>query len=51
MCVQEAEKSHEEETERTEKEKLELTEKLEDMIQQESTLSAKVSNCYLLLLM
>lgn len=40
---QEAEKSHQEELERAEKEKQELTEKLEDMMQQESTLAAKVS--------
>ena len=44
VCLQEAEKNHQEEMERTEKEKQELTEKLEDMIQQESTLSAKVSS-------
>lgn len=42
LRLQEAERCHQEEAERAEKEKQELTQKLEDMIQQESTLSAKV---------
>ena len=44
IVIQEAEKNHKEEYDKVEKEKAELQTKLDEMVKQENTLTAKVKN-------